>query len=255
MDSLTRQSRQATEVALFSVRHADLRSDVKLVNDIKEDICYVSQDFASDIEATWVRNRGRKKSAKAANGDRMDLDERLIQATGVIDYVLPDFRDTMRGTARPHDPATAAARDRKRRLGVEDDSVLTLGNERFAVPEVIFSPSDISSTQPGLPDIVMQSLATLPPLIQATMLANVIVVGGTAGLPGFVERLQHELRTRVKDEWVVRARKMPDPVTSTWLGGARLATNREVVRKYGVTREEYLENGSGWVARRFVTGE
>jgi actin-related protein 6 len=132
---------------------------------------------------------------------------------------------------------------------------MTLGNERFSVPEILFSPGDIGSKQPGIADVVMQSLSVLPPLVQATMLSNVLVVGGNAKIAGFTERIEAELRTRVKTEWMVRVRKMPDPVTSTWLGGARLATGfPEVVREYGVTREEYLEHGSAWVARRFVGG-
>jgi len=47
---------------------------------------------------------------------------------------------------------------------------------------------------------------------------------------------------------------MEDPVTSTWLGGARMAGNREVVRQIGVSREEYFEHGSAWVGRRFANG-
>jgi actin-related protein 6 len=81
------------------------------------------------------------------------------------------------------------------------------------------------------------------------------VAGGNAEIPGFVHRLESDLRTRIKTEWAVRVRKMPDPTTSTWLGGARLAsTSPGIVREYGVTRAEYMEHGSAWVARRFVNG-
>jgi actin-related protein 6 len=70
-----------------------------------------------------------------------------------------------------------------------------------------------------------------------------------------VDRVQDELRTRVKSEWAVRVKKMADPIKSSWLGGARMASrHRDVVREYGVTREEYLEHGSGWVARRLRSG-
>jgi actin-related protein 6 len=138
---------------------------------------------------------------------------------------------------------------------VDTEVSMTLSNERFSIPEILFSPSDLGSKQPGLPDIILQSLNVLPPLIQATMLSNVLVVGGTAKIPGFVERLQAELRSRIRTEWAVRVRKMDDPVTSTWLGGARMASRHpDVVREYGVTKEEYLEHGSAWVARRFASG-
>ena len=45
---------------------------------------------------------------------------------------------------------------------------------------------------------------------------------------------------------------MKDPVTSTWLGGARMAENREMVRRIAISKEEYAEFGSGWAGRRFA---
>lgn len=270
---------------IISVRHADLHQDVKVVNDIKEDVCFVSHDFKGDMERTWVRKKvprsmgsaGQSEIPREADGETkaMEVDAEdppreppslphSISSSGVVDYILPDFVTRMRGqVVRTYESTTQRATERRKlkqrsvlggtaAAADDDESLLTLGNERFTVPEIIFTPSDIGSTQPGLADMIMQSLATLPPLIQATMLANTLVVGGTAKLPGFVERLQSELRTLVRDDWVVRVRRMGDPVTSTWLGGARMATNREVVRKWGVTREEYMEHGSLWVGRRFA---
>src|SRR5438034_9667629 len=115
---------------------------------------------------------------------------------------------------------------------------MTLSNERFTIPEILFSPSDTGSTQPGLAACVIQSLSVLPRALQASLLGNILVVGGNAKMPGFVQRVQREVRMQAPSEFVVRVRKMDDPVTSTWLGGARMAGNREVVRQLGVSREE-----------------
>jgi actin-related protein 6 len=71
-------------------------------------------------------------------------------------------------------------------------------------------------------------------------------------MEGFVQRVQDEVRMLTPVEYEVRTRAMEDPVTSTWLGGARMARNREVVRRIGVSKEEYAEFGSGWVGRRFA---
>ncbi|RMZ79597.1 hypothetical protein DV737_g3296, partial [Chaetothyriales sp. CBS 132003] len=180
----------------ISVRYFDLHQDTKIVNDIKEDVCFTSLDFKNDMEKA-------RKAAKAP----------------------------------------------------ESEISMTLGNERFTIPEIIFNPSDIGSKQPGLADCVMQSLALLPPLIQATLLSNVLVVGGNANIPGFVDRVQQELRSRVRSEWAVRVRKPADSITSSWLGGARLASRHpQTVREYGITKEEYYEHGSAWAARKFLHG-
>ena len=240
---------------VISVRHFDLHQDTKIVNDIKEDVCFVSTGLKADMEMTWKGNKVRQKKLTMNEAeDGMDADGATSDIR--VDYVLPDSYHVLRGFSRPHDPSVAAAKKRKLNAMAQDAEVaMTLGNERFTIPEIIFSPSDLGSKQPGLADCVMQSLSVLPPLVQATMLSNTLVVGGNAKIPGFVERVQNELRSKVKTEWAVRVRKLKDPVSSTWLGGARMASrHRETVRNYGVTREEYLEHGAGWVARRFLSG-
>lgn len=242
---------------IISVRYFDLHQDTKIVNDIKEDICFVSDDFGHDMEKTWKGNKGRQKPKSTTDESSNDTNAEHVKPQDPrVDYVLPDGIHLLRGFSRPHDPSLIAARKRKLNAAAPDsEASMTLGNERFAIPEIIFRPSDIGSKQPGLADCVMQSLAVLPPLIQATMLSNVLVVGGNANIPGFVGRIQDELRTRVNTDWEVRVRKMENPVTSAWLGGARLASqHRDIVREFGVTREEYLEHGSAWMARKFLTG-
>lgn len=41
------------------------------------------------------------------------------------------------------------------------------------------------------------------------------------------------------------------PIKSTWLGGAYLAANRDALKKVQVTRQEYQEHGSAWLAKVF----
>jgi len=247
---------------IISVRHFDLHQDTKIVNDIKEDVCFVTEDFRADLEKTWKGNRARQKPRPAPPSDG-DEDGMPVDGSGAglrddirVDYILPDGIHILRGYSRPHDASSGAARKRKLHVATADAEIsMTLGNERFTVPEIIFHPSDIGSKQPGLAECVMQSLAVLPPLVQATMLSNVLVVGGNALIPGFVDRLENELRMMVKTDWRVRVRKMKDPITSTWLGGARMASrHRDIVREFGVTRDEYFEYGSAWVARKFTHG-
>ena len=236
----------------ISVRHFDLHQDTKIVNDIKEDVTFVSRDFKADLEAVWKGNKKAKPCSRSVDTTDMDGQPNDLR----VDYVLPDGINLTRGYGRPHDPSKEAEKKRKNALSYSDTNeiVMVLGSERFIMPEIFFNPADIGSKQPGLADCVVQSLAKLPPLVQATMLANTIVVGGNAKISGFVERLEDEVRAKVKVEWPVRVRKMDDAVTSTWLGGARLACNhRELLRKHAVTKAQYDENGSSWLARHFAT--
>lgn len=243
---------------IISVRHFDLHQETKIVNDIKEDISFVTRDIKVDLDKTWKGTKTRPKTTGTPDNDMMEVDSVEKDRSIKVDYVLPDGIRLLRGFSRPHDPSAAAARKRKSNALDPDVSEvsMTLGNERFSVPEMIFNPADIGSQQPGLTECILQSMSVLPPLLQATMLANVFVVGGTGTIPGFVERLESELRACVNSDWTVRVRKMKDPISSTWLGGTRLATRYpDIVREYAVTKEEYMEHGSGWAARKFVQGD
>ena len=108
----------------------------------------------------------------------------------LVDYVLPDYDKIRRGYLRPHDAlaAAGAAKQKARGLAPQED-VLPLGNERFAVPELLFTPSDIGLREEGIPGMVMQSLRMLPEGLWPAMLANVVVVGGSSLFTGFMERL------------------------------------------------------------------
>ena len=150
---------------LVSIRHFNVTDEPWLANEIKEATSFVSADFARDLERTW---RGGQR------------DRRPVDVDLVVDYILPDYDARPRGVVQPYDPDAH---------GKTAAPLLTLRNERFSVPELLFHPSDIGFKEAGLPDVIMQSAAVLPEALRPAMLANVVVVGGNANIPGFVARL------------------------------------------------------------------
>lgn len=164
---------------LVSIRYYNMSDETYLINEIKESVCYVTNDFKHDLEMTWKHGPARDKKSSV---DGKDI---------VVDYVLPDYHTRKHGFIRPHDPTLTA---KMRKLGAmaaggAAEDFMTLGNERFVVPELLFNPTDVGMRQAGLPEIVLQSLSSVPPGIWPAMLANILVVGGTAKLEGFMERL------------------------------------------------------------------
>ena len=161
---------------LVSIRHYNMSDETYLINEIKEAISYVSKTFREDLEKT-------RKGFKRRNPD----DEELR-----IDYVLPDYNAHTQGFVRAHDPSLSAKMRKMGSLatagGVVED-FMTLGNERFTVPEVLFNPGDVGIQQAGLPEMVLQSLSGVPTGLWPAMLANIFVVGGNSKITGFVERL------------------------------------------------------------------
>lgn len=224
---------------MISLRHFDMRNDTYIVNEMKETACYVSADYKADLEKTWKGTRGERRP------------DYLTGAGIAKDYILPDFHTRTKGALIEYDPARHSKA--RRATGQSDEDVLTLRNERFAVPELIFNPSDMGMRQPGLADLIQESLNELPIGLWPGLLANMVVVGGNALFDGFIQRLQKEVVQRVPDDCIVRVARPADPITNTWQGGANLA-NHVHMNKLAVTKQEYEEHGAAWVARRFAAG-
>ena len=165
---------------LVSIRHYNMLDETHLINEVKESICFVSEDFKRDLERTW-------KGASASRKKALDGEREIV-----VDYVLPDYNAHKQGFMRPHDPSLSAKLKKMGSLAgageVVEDS-MTLGNERFTVPELLFSPGDLGMKQEGLPGTVLQSLSGLPSGLWPAMLANILVVGGNSKIEGFMTRL------------------------------------------------------------------
>ncbi|KAF9887664.1 Actin- protein 6 [Aspergillus nanangensis] len=226
---------------VVSVRQYNMVDETYIMNEVKEAVCFVSNDFAKDMERTW---KGNRKRGQPEPGEGI-----------TVDYVLPDPNAAKKGFMRPHEPLMNAKKGKSAISGASAEALsedaLVLGNERFVIPEVLFTPRDIGMKQAGIPDMVLQSLSVLPTGLHPAFLANVLVVGGNALLPGFMDRLETELRQAASAECVVRVRRPEDPIRFTWLGASRLATNKDELQKYAITRQEYQEHGSSWAGRKF----
>ena len=165
---------------MLSVRQMDVRDETYLMNQMKEDACYVSSNFRNDLESL---GKGPLTARRMVHPGNQDI---------IVDFVLPDYSTRMRGELRPHDPSTMAMRTK---LGAVTNTegvkeyIIALGNERFTVPELLFNPSDIGMQQAGLPETVMASMSGLPPGLWPSMLSNILVVGGNAKFEGFLARL------------------------------------------------------------------
>lgn len=218
-------------------RTVEVQKEDWIVQEIKEDVCFVSESFDTDLERVW----------KGGLKDPRDIDPSIV-----VDYVLPDYEAVKRGFARPHD-RNISRKDRA--LGIDGgprEHIVTIANERFTVPELLFTPSDIGMQQDGIAGTILQSIFSLPKGLWQAFLANILVVGGSSKFPGFVERLELELRSRVDEDYLVRLARAKDPLKNAWLGGARLARNEDVLKDLVVTRQEYLEHGDLWTRRKFA---
>lgn len=209
----------------ISFRHYDMPEEPILVNTIKEETSYVALDFNEAL-----KNR----------------------ASAVCEFVLPDFKTTTTGYVNPKGSV----------LG-PDVQCLRLMDERFTIPESFYHPEiafDAASTNSAvvhntsfknLIDLTVESIMACPEITRVLLPANIYVVGGTAQLSNFKERLFQDLIKELPSDWVVKIRDISFPLDeAAWHGGCNL-THDDVMEKLTVSKKDYFEHGSNWCQKQF----
>ncbi|XP_054632356.1 actin-related protein 6 isoform X2 [Dunckerocampus dactyliophorus] len=200
---------------IISYRQLHVMDETHVINQVKEDVCYVSQDFYKDMAIAQLKGHDN---------------------TVMRDYVLPDFSTIKKGFCKPAEQVVLSG---KYKTG---EQILRLANERFAVPEMLFHPSDIGLQEMGIPEAIVHSVQSLPEDMQPHMYDNIILTGGNTLFPGFRERLEAELRSLVPTHIPVSVMLPNNPITYSWEGGKLLAQNPDY-EEMVVTRDDYEENG------------
>jgi len=208
---------------VISYRQVMVMDETYVINQVKEDVCYVASDFRSDMNATLLRGK----------------------ANYVIrDYVLPDYIEVKRGYVRAPEETTG-----KSQAG---EQIIRMNNERIAVPEVLFHPSDVGVQEMGIPEAIHLAVSLCSEESQPHLYNNVVLTGGCAHFPGIRQRVEDDLRRLVPDEYDVRVSLPDNPTTAAWRGGKRLVEEaKEDFLESRVTRKEWQEFGNSICARRF----
>uniref|UniRef100_A0A3Q3AGE7 Actin related protein 6 n=1 Tax=Kryptolebias marmoratus TaxID=37003 RepID=A0A3Q3AGE7_KRYMA len=180
---------------IISYRQLHVMDETYVINQVKEDVCYVSQHFYRDMDIAQLKGE----------------DNTLLR-----DYVLPDFSTIKKGFCKPREEMVFSGKYKT------SEQILRLANERFAVPEMLFHPSDIGIQEMGIPEAIVDSVQSLP--------------------EGFRERLEAELRSLVPAHLPVSVLLPANPVCYSWEGGKLLAHTPDYDEMV-VTREDYEENG------------
>lgn len=161
------------------------------------------------------------------------------------------------------DSSSQAAARPSRAFEFPDGYNDVFGIERFRAPEVLFTPQLFASSEGVLPpaasthfhkpiqDLVTAAIEATDVDSRATLLQNIVCVGGSTTIPGFNDRLSYELGLRLPGQKV----KIHSPGNlverkfSSWLGGSILAS-LGTFHQLWISKAEYQETGSSIVHTR-----
>lgn len=194
---------------VVSYRQLQVLDETCVMNQVKEDTCYVAQDFKFEME----ESRKRKPNSIRC------------------EYILPNFSNRRRGYMK----STSTHHHS------EDEQSLILSNERIAVPELLFNPSNVGVPQMGIAEAIVHSISLTPSEMHLHLYSNIILTGGNCCFPGFRERLHADVRKLSPDFFDINVYLPEDPVSYSWKGGTLLSAEHEHLK--AVSNQEYKEFG------------
>ena len=182
-----------------------------------------------------LTERGHSFTTSAEKEIVRDMKEKMS-------YVALDYDQEMTESERSSTHA-------EKTYELPDGQIVTIGNERFRCPEVLFQPNLLGMEHEGIHHQVYNSIMQCDVDIRKDLYCNTVLSGGTTMFPGMGERLQVEMSKLAPQAMKIKIITPPERKYSVWIGGSILAS-LSTFQQMWISKEEYDEAGPGIVHRK-----
>jgi len=139
----------------------------------------------------------------------------------------------------------------ERSYELPDGQVITIGNERFRCPEILFRPSIVGRDHPGIHEGTYNSIMKCDVDVRKDLYGNIIMSGGTTMFYGLTDRLHKELILLAPSTMKIKLVAPPERKYSVWIGGSILASLTSFQNMW-LTKQEYLEMGPSVIHKKCI---
>ncbi|KAL0414031.1 UNVERIFIED_CONTAM: actin [Sesamum radiatum] len=130
-----------------------------------------------------------------------------------------------------------------------DGQVITIGNERFRCPEVLFQPSMIGMEAAGVHETTYNSIMKCDVDIRKDLYGNIVLSGGSTMFTGIADRMSKEITALAPSSMKIKVVAPPERKYSVWIGGSILAS-LSTFQQMWIAKAEYDESGPSIVHRK-----
>ncbi|KAJ3450951.1 actin [Anaeramoeba flamelloides] len=139
--------------------------------------------------------------------------------------------------------------DIEKNYELPDGQVITIGNERFRCPEILFQPSLVGMEEAGAHEVIYNSIMKCDVDIRKDLYMNIVASGGTSMFPGMEDRIQKEVAALAPQTMKVKIVAPEERKYSVWIGGSILAS-LSTFQDMWIDLEDYEESGPSIVHRK-----
>jgi actin-related protein len=198
----------------YSLPHAILRLDIA-GRDLTE--------YAQDL----LQRRGYTFTTTAEREIVRDIKEKLC-------YVALDYEEEL---AKAKTSASI-----EEMFELPDGMTITVGQERFMCPELLFKPEMYGYEAEGIDMTTFHSIQRCDIDIRTDLYLNIVLSGGSTMFTGLPERMQKQIEILAPAGKKIKIIAPRDRKYSVWIGGS-IISSLHTFKQMWITKEEYEEHG------------